>query len=137
MGLFFQKDFQLKLTPELFGKLMVLAWAEEHGRSTMPTSQELTEILLEESGSLPEEVKGVMHQDPRRIGVSIYEMTDYIASAQAAGLISRDNPSYLVGTVRVGAWTAHLMLEDYEKKLPNVVSWLRQQIKKSSAKHIA
>lgn len=114
------------LTSDVFGKLLILAWAERHGRSVLPSQESLTEALL--SAAAPERVKEVLHVDDRTGEPRIQEFTQYIVSAQGDGLLRRMNPSYVMGEVKVDAPIARRILEKFAKHYASEINWLRQRV---------
>ena len=136
MSLYLDPVEKLELTSSLFGKILVLVWAAEHGRSQLPDTETLTRLLLE-GGGIPEEIKKIMHLDNVTTGYSILEMTDYIYGAQKAGLLSRRNPCYVAGTVQIGAYDAQKLLNEYKEEFPAVVTWLKERVASYRSKEVA
>ena len=120
---------RLRLTPELFGKLFVLAWAESHGRSDLADRDRIISAFLSGADDAPSAVRDVMHLEDRITGPSIAEYTDYMVAAQDDGLLKRWNPAHVRCYVEVAEDEAEAMLADYENEFADVVSWLRKRVK--------
>lgn len=114
------------LTSEMFGKLLVLAWAEKYGRSILPSQESLTSALL--AADAPERVKAVLHVDDRTGEAKIQEFTQYVVAAQEDGLLRRMNPSYVMGEVKIDAPFARRLLEQFAKHYRPEIHWLRERV---------
>jgi hypothetical protein len=123
---------RLSLTPELFGKLLVLVWAERFGRSILPSREELTQVLVggSEADHVPQTVLDVMHLDQRLGAETIVEFTDYVLAAQEAGLVQRLNPSFVSGAVQIGSFDARKLLSVFEDDLKPEIEWIRSRLEK-------
>lgn len=119
------------LTSEMFGKLLVLAWAEQHGRSILPSRESLTFALLADPA--PERVQSILHVDDRTGEPRIQEFTEYVIAAQQDGLLRRMNPSHVVGEVRVDAPVARRLLGQFAKYYEREISWLRARVSAAAA----
>src|SRR5262249_4767549 len=117
----------LELTPAIFGKMLLLVWAERNGRSVLPSREELSKCLLE-SVTPPRAISAIMHVDSRGGARRIQEFTYYMAAAQEAGLLRRMNPSYVAGESTIDRATAAKMLGRYVDMFPTEVAWLQKRI---------
>jgi hypothetical protein len=118
----------LRLTPALFGKLLVLAWAERNGRSDLPDRRTIINELIQAADTAPDQVRTVMHVEDRVTGPSISEYTDYMVAAQDDGFVKRYNPAFVRSSVEVGAVEASNLLAAYEGDFLDVIVWLRDRI---------
>jgi hypothetical protein len=79
----------LTMTPALFGKLLVAAWAARMGRAQFPRRERMVAVLVEMAEHAPDEVAAVMHAGHRNAGDTIAEYDEYLAGALMDGLIAR------------------------------------------------
>lgn len=118
-----------EISPDVFGQLIVYAWAAKNGPSDLPARDVLVEELLKNRASLPREVQAVMHSESRATGeAAISEYSEYMAAAQDAGLIKRYNPNYIRCRVEVGQLQAQDRLAEYKEQYPAIVAWLEARV---------
>jgi hypothetical protein len=128
-GPFTRSRRKLSLTPELFGKLLVLIWGEQHGKSDLADRDAVIQALLDATDTAPDSVRSVMHIEDRISGPSIAEYTQYMVAAQDDGLLKRYNPAYVRCHVEVQPSEAEYLLESYEEDFASELAWLRERVR--------
>ena len=116
------------LTPSIFGKLLVAAWALKHGRSDLPHRDEIIGVLLSSAETAPPEVRAVMHLDDRIHSSEIAEYSEYMVAAQMDGLIKRYNPDYIRTSVEIDRLTGSHLVDLYTKGKDNLRSWVEMVV---------
>lgn len=119
---------QIDLTPSVFGKVLVAAWAAHMGRSDFPRRDLIMRELLAAAGTAPPEVKAVMHVDDCLTGPAIAEYSEYMAAAQMDGLVKRYNPDYVRVAVEIDRLTGKDILEMYTHDRPHVRKWIEDVV---------
>ncbi|NYZ16733.1 hypothetical protein HL658_29655 [Azospirillum sp. RWY-5-1] len=114
----------LRLTPAIFGKLLVAAWAARHGRTDFPPRDRITDVLLERAGEAPADVDSILCVDDRITGPVLADWSEYMAAAQMSGLVKRLNPDYVRVVVEIDGLTGRDLLDDYTRGKPELKRWV-------------
>jgi len=119
----------IALTPSVFGKLFVAAWAARNGRSELPKRDDVIKEFLSGADEAPDEVRGVMHIDEQVDGEkTIVEYTDYMVAAQSDRLIRRYNPDYIRTSVEIDSLTGTRLKEALSNGKKDVVAWVENLV---------
>jgi hypothetical protein len=118
----------VRLTPDVFGKILFAQWAVRKGRSDFPPREDVIDVLLSNAAQAPHDVTEVMQLEDRITGPTIAQYTDYAQAAQADRLISRYNPDYVRISVEIDSLTGTRLVSQYTEHLPEVRLWVERVI---------
>jgi hypothetical protein len=121
-----QPQPKLRLTPDVFGKVLFAQWASQNGRSDFPARDVVIRTLLRHAVSAPPAVKEIMQLEDRITGATIAQYTDYAQAAQADKLIKRYNPDYVRVSVEIDSLTGERLVERYTESQPEVRMWVAE-----------
>lgn len=120
----------LRMTPELFGKILVAAWAAKKGQSDFPQKELVIETLIAAAEEAPDDIKKVLSVEDRIGRETLANYSDYIAAAQMDGLVKRFNPDLVRVSVRLDRTNGANLLDKLTSGRENVRQWVDDCIEK-------
>ena len=121
-----------KLTPELLGTFIALAWQEAKGIAPgSAAGADIFELVMSRSDQsfddLPDAIQEILDYQGRPSGVKLEQLTNIKVGAQATGSIGRLNPQNIAHVYKSHPIEARFVLDKYSGRFPEVVAWVRKR----------